>query len=440
MSSRKPNILMFLPDQWRPDWLGFPGKVPARTPNIDRLAARGVVFARASTPSPLCAPARACLATGRDYRRNGVPNNSFDLPLELPTFYQGLRKAGYQVGSLGKLDLHKGTLDWGLDGQRRLKEWGFTHGMDSEGKLDAIKSYLDNGRTPRGPYMHFLAERGLADAHAHDFGTRDQWLGVGVTPLPDDAYCDNWIAANMMRVLRSYDRQQPWYLVANFTGPHNPQDVTKGMKDRWKGVRFPAAVANTKHDPELLNEIRQNYAAMCENIDRALGEAVAFLEESGQLERTLVVFSSDHGEMLGDHDRWGKSIWYQPSFGIPMVLAGPGVAGPRTSDALVQLHDLAPTCLELAGAEPLPKSDARSLVPLLGGSDASPRACACSGLNDWFLAWDGRFKLVERGGVPAHLFDLRADPEELHDLIGEPQAARERERLTAVIAEESARS
>jgi arylsulfatase A-like enzyme len=425
---------MFLPDQWRPDWLGFLGRVPVRTPHVDRLAARGVVFRRASTPSPLCAPARACLATGRDYPRCRVSDNNVDLPADLPTFYQGLRAAGYQVGSLGKLDLHKATLHWGLDGQRCLREWGFTHGLDSEGKLDAIKSYLDNGRTPQGPYMEFLARRGLADAHARDFRTRDQWLGVEPTPLPDEAYCDNWIGANMMSVLRACDRERPWYLVANFTGPHNPQDVTKGMKERWKGVRFPAATANTKQDPGLLNEIRQNYAAMCENIDRILGQALEFLEDSGQLERTLVVFSSDHGEMLGDHDRWGKSVWFQPSVGIPMVVAGPGVTGGgRSSDALVQLHDLAPTCLEVAGAGPLPGSDARSLVPLLGGSDAPLRPCACSGLNDWFLAWDGRFKLVERKGAPAHLFDLAEDPDELRDLIAEPGAAAERERLAAAI-------
>jgi arylsulfatase A-like enzyme len=436
MDRRPPNILVFLPDQWRPDWLGFLGTVPVRTPHIDRLAARGVVFTRATTPSPLCAPARACLATGRDYVRCQVPDNDVDLPLELPTVYQGLRAAGYQVGSVGKLDLHKKALCWGIDGQLCLREWGFTHGLDSEGKLDAVKSYLSNGRVPQGPYMHYLAERGLADVHARDFRTRDQWLGVEPTPLPDDAYCDNWIGGNMMGVLGALDRECPWYLVANFTGPHNPQDVTPVMKELWKGVRFPAAVANTKQELALLNEIRQNYAAMCENIDRILGQAIAFLEDTGQLEDTLVVFSSDHGEMLGDHDRWGKSVWYHPSVGIPLVVAGPGVAGGRWSSALVQLHDLAPTWLEVAGAAPLPDSDAVSLVPLLRGPAPAPRPIVCAGLNDWFAVWDGRFKLVERNGTPAHLFDLEADPEELRDLIGERRFAREEERLVRTIERE----
>ena len=423
MSASQPNILFFLPDQWRPDFLGFRGSIPVRTPTVDRLAARGLVFTRATTPSPICAPARACLASGMSYRRNPVPNNHADFPIERPTVYARLRDAGYQVGSVGKVDLHKDTLDWGLDGRRCMTEWGFTHGLDSEGKLDAMRSYLDNGRTPCGPYMQFLAKRGLADLHADDFRTRHQWLGTEPTRLPDDAYSDNWIGANGLDVLGSFDTRTPWFLVANFTGPHNPQDVTAGMREWYRDVSFPAPVGNTSVDPDQMQEIRRNYAAMCENIDRWLDRYLAAVAARGETDRTIVVFASDHGEMLGDHDRWGKSTWHQSSIGIPMIVAGSGVRHGST-DALVQLQDLAPTFLDLAGAETLPGSDAISLAPLFDerapASNRRHRDVAHCGLDEWDCAWDGRWKLVMRNGKPEALFDHASDPDELRQLLDRP--------------------
>ncbi|TVQ27108.1 MAG: choline-sulfatase [Spirochaetaceae bacterium] len=422
-SPEQPNILFFMPDQWRPDFLGFVGSVPVRTPTVDRLAASGTVFTRATTPSPLCAPARSCLASGMSYRKSPVPNNGVDFPIDRPTLYSHLRDAGYQVGSVGKLDLHKATLDWGLDGKRSMSDWGFTHGLDSEGKLDAMQSYLKNGRQPRGPYMQFLAERGLADLHADDFRTRDQWLGVEPTELPDDAYCDNWIGANGLDVLDSFDTGRPWFLVANFTGPHNPQDVTASMLDLYAGVDFPPPIANTTVDAPHMQQIRRNYAAMCENIDSWLARYLDAVSRRDDDRPTIVVFASDHGEMLGDHDQWGKSIWRQPSIGIPMIVAGPGVSR-GTSDALVQLQDLAPTFLDLADAAQLPDADASSLADLLySRSDATGRGAfarehALSGLNAWDCVWDGRYKLVLDNGEPAGLYDHQSDPDELHDLLG----------------------
>lgn len=433
MPNQKPNILVFLPDQWRPDFLGFAGKAPVRTPTVDRLARTGAVFTRATTPSPVCAPARACLASGMSYRRNPVANNGVDYPLDRPTVYARLRDAGYQVGSVGKLDLHKDTLDWGLDGKRCLEEWGFTHGLDSEGKLDAMRSYLENDRKPCGPYMRHLAEQGLAGLHADDFRTRHQWLGVEPTKLPDESYSDNWIGANGLDVLRSFHSDRPWFLVANFTGPHNPQDVTASMREWYRDVAFPPAAANTTVDPGLMQEVRRNYAAMCENIDRWLARTLDLVAERGETERTVVFFASDHGEMLGDLDKWGKSTWYQPSVGIPLVVSGRGVAQ-GTHDALVQLQDLAPTFLEYAGADALPDSDARSLFPLLEGRLPAPsfRDVALCGLNEWDCAWDGRWKLVKKADELIALFDHDNDPTEQHnlfaagDLSPEAQAAVDR--------------
>ena len=162
---KQPNILFFLPDQHRPDWLGCNSDLPLKTPNINNLCKNGVRFTNAFTPSPLCAPARACLATGRNYSQCGVTNNGQNTPLSLPTYYKGLQDAGYEVAGVGKFDLHKPDLDWGFDGSQMLEEYGLTGGIDNEGKGDAIVSYKKNKMAPKGPYMHFLEERGLSKKH-----------------------------------------------------------------------------------------------------------------------------------------------------------------------------------------------------------------------------------------------------------------------------------
>ena len=172
---KRPNLLLLIPDQHRADWVAG-GGLPLRTAALQGLAERGVCFERAYCTSPLCAPSRASLASGRHYAHCGVHDNSRNYPLDQPTFYQALRGAGYRVAGVGKFDLHKDTSDpanawWGLDGSRLLAEWGFTDGIDSEGKLDGSSSYRDAGG-PRGPYLKMLHDRGLADRYVREHATR----------------------------------------------------------------------------------------------------------------------------------------------------------------------------------------------------------------------------------------------------------------------------
>jgi arylsulfatase len=426
MTHRQPNILFFLPDEHRPDWLGVNRELPLRTPHLDSLAAQGVRFTQAFCPSPLCAPSRACLASGLGYERCGVLNNGQDYPLDLPTHYQALRDAGYRVAGVGKFDLHKATCDWNLDGSRLLREWGFTEGIDNEGKLDGSNSYRANGG-PMGPYLAFLHERGLAERYVQEHRERHEHLDAYTTTLPDDAYCDNWVAENGLRFLREFPQGQPWHLVINFTGPHSPMDVTESMRERWEEVPFPPPHDNAHPDREGLLRNHQNYAAMIENIDRHVGRFLELVEARGELANTLIVYSSDHGEMLGDHGRWGKTVWYHPSVGIPLIVAGPGVARGQVSEALVSLHDLCPTFLDYAGAKVLPhlregvrrEGDARSLRALLEGRVGEHREQVYSGLNDWRMVFDGRFKLVTRTGQAPLLYDLQEDPQEDRDLASQ---------------------
>jgi arylsulfatase len=431
----KPNILFFFPDQHRFDFVGSNPDIPVRTPHLDKLAARGVTFTKAIVPSAVCAPSRACMASGKRYHRCGVPGNGYDYPLDQPTQYQALRTAGYRVGGVGKFDLSKNTLEWGLDGKRLIDEWGFTDGIDNEGKYDGTRS---GASEPHGPYLKYLYDNDLAEVHLNDFSreNRHRFHSTHPTALPDEAYCDNWIAENGLAIIRDFPRDQPWFMQVNFTGPHNPMDITQSMHDARPDAQFPQPNDSTELDAEHHNEIRKNYAAMIENIDRQVGRFLEAVEARGELDNTLVVFSSDHGEMLGDHDRWGKSVFYQPSVGVPLVVAGPGVQGGVTSDVLVELQDLAVTHLDFASADSLPDADGRSLKPILTGDSSDHRDVAISGLSDWQIIWDGKMKLfVQEGEVPK-LFNLEDDPGENQDLASDMPD--EVDRLSERLAKETA--
>ena len=449
--SLRPNILLFFPDQHRFDWLGTNPQLPVRTPHLDKLAGRGVRFTRALTSSPLCAPARACLASGGAYARCGVSSNAVNYPLDQPTFYSMLRASGYWTTACGKLDLNKPDLNTGVDGKRFLKQWGFSDGINNLGKADAVRA---GAVTPTDPYMAYLHEKGLAAIYVEDMHKRNGRYGATwPSPLPDDAYCDNWIARNGLELMRHFPQGKPWFLAVNFAGPHNPEDVTRDMWERWRDVKFPPPNGTDGYSLEVNNDIRRNYSAMVENIDRWVGVYLDELAKRGELENTLVVYSSDHGEMLGDHGLWGKMVPYQPSVGVPLIVAGPGVKQNMVSDALVSTMDLAATFLDYGGVERSPAMDSRSLRPLLEGETPQHRDWALSGLGSWRLAYNGRYKLID-GFVPARhnlletpyshaasqawplLFNLQQDPGENTPLVGaSPKGANSEARSSTAFPE-----
>lgn len=431
-----PNFLFIFPDQHRWDWTGENPDLPLNTPNLDSLAALGTRFETCYTPSPICAPARACLATGRDYHRCGVATNKDNTPLELPTYFRHLRDAGYQVCGVGKYDIHKGDGDWGIDGSMLLDEYGFTCGIDNEGKGAAIASYLKNGNRPKGPYMKFLDDRGLAQTHVDMYMPTwkipEKRLNFeAVTKLPDDAYCDNYVAENALYFLDHFEKDKPWHLWINFVGPHDPYDVTPGMRARWENVEFPPPADST--DTEAATVRRQNYAAMIENIDRHVGRLIEMVRLRGELDNTIIVYCSDHGEMLGDHDRWAKSVWFEPSVHVPLIVAGQHIPAGRTSSALVSMHDLAATFLDYAGAAPLAESDARSMRPVLEGASDQHREYLFSSLDHqgvWDLVFDGRYKYVTGGQAGEALYDMQEDPNEMQNIAA---TSPEKTRLQAAL-------
>jgi arylsulfatase len=214
------------------------------------------------------------------------------------------------------------------------------------------------------------------------------------------------------------------------------------MWERWRGVKFPPPNGTDGFSADVNNEIRRNYSAMVENIDRWVGIYIEELKKRGELENTLIVYSSDHGEMLGDHGLWAKSVPYQPSASVPLIAAGPGVTGNLVSNALVSTMDLAATFLDYGGVERPRDMDSLTLRPLLEGRTQHHRDWVLSGLGGWRLSFNGRYKLIE-GYTPGSnsfrlrrtpydpatdrrpplLFDLERDPGENEPLVGGAQAA-----------------
>ncbi len=417
----RPNILFFFPDQLRFDWMGSNPDLPLRTPNLDQLQKRGITFTKTVAASPVCAPSRATLASGKEYDRCPVKSNKDNYPLDQPSLYSHLRDSGYYVMGCGKFDLNKGTCTskqpaWGLDGKRFLQEWGFSDGINNEGKGDGRSSGQEK---PQGPYIQFLEERGLREIHMEDFSKRYK-TAVFPTPLPEDAYCDNWIAQNGLDLIGSVPDGQPWFLQVNFNGPHGPWDITESMAELYRDAELPVPYgAGDLPDEEYLG-VRKNYSAMVENIDRWVGIYLKKLQERGELDNTVVVFSSDHGEMLGDRDQWGKSKPFHPSASVPLVVAGPGVRQGETIDLPMTTLDFTATFLDYAGLDTPDEMDSRSFKSLLEGNTDVHREFVLSGLNEWRLAFDGQHKLIRYSEGETVLYDIGKDPQETTNVAQEP--------------------
>jgi arylsulfatase len=449
--SKKLNFLFFFPDQHRGDWIPYNkdifktlgmDELPLKMPHLKKLMENGVTFTNAITSSPLCAPARACLASGLRYKDCRVAGNYQDYPIDQKTYYSVLKDHGYSVGSVGKLDLHKPTFYWGLNGWiPDLDKMGFTHVIDNEGKWDAIQSIImeedETGRKrrvkpinfkPKGPYLKYLADNDLLITHVNDFNKRfgKKNLNSEPTPLPEHAYCDNWLTNNAINMLRQFPEDKPWHLVVNFTGPHDPWDVTKRMKKNWEGVSFPSPNKGNKEKIQEEIKVRQNYAAMLENIDRNIGLILEEVKNRGELDNTIIIYSSDHGEMLGDFECYGKTRPYRASVKIPLIIRGPNIKKNVYCDALVELQDLTSTIIDYARATMEEAKDSLSLRHILEKNDKIHRKYQISaldlskvGVKEWKMITDGEFKLVVENGDICQLYNLNDDPWENNNISEE---------------------
>ncbi len=436
---KKPNFLFLFSDQHRGDWMPYDTTTKQKLgvealelnmPNIRGIMDRGTSFSCAVSPAPICAPARACLASGLRYKNCRVYHNNVNFDAGLKTFYGELQKAGYFVCGAGKFDLNKADLEWGDGYHSLLQQIGFSDAADSEGKMDTIWAAM---RNQPGPYGRMLKEAGWLEEHIEDMLHRGG--NAYPSPLPDELYADNWITRKSRDIIEKLPKDRPWFMQINFSGPHDPWDITKDMKDKISERIFP--YAEDCSIGEKNHEVRQNYAAMIENIDQCIGELFETLKQHGDLENTIIIYGADHGEMMGDHDLYGKAKPEQGSIHIPLVIDASYFSGKQgiCNHTPVELQDLAATFLDYAGLAHEESLEAVSLKPILDGKTDRVREYAISELinpnptgliRSFGTVTDGKLKLIMRVGEADRLYDLSVDPFEKKDIAMQQPAEVER--------------
>ena len=448
------NVLFLMTDQHRVDTLGCYGNPRVATPNLDRLAGEGTRFDRWYTPTAICTPARASLLTGQNPFRHRLLANQErnvgyleDLAEDAFTFPRALADRGYRLGLVGK---------WHVGTHRNAASYGF-EGPDLPGWHNPVD---------HPDYLAYLAERGLPPYRVSDpiRGTTPNGhpgnLLAARLHQPVEATFEAYLATRAIEQLERYAAEgradgRPFFLATHFFGPHLPYLLPDAYFDLYDpdAVELPASVAETFEGKPA---VQRNYSAhwtfdtLSEEVSRKLiavywgyvtlidaqiGRILDRLEELGLKDRTAVFFTADHGEFTGAHRLHDKGpAMYEDIYRTPGILRVPG-APPQVRDELVSLTDCTATLLELAGADPSPAVDSRSLLPLVRGEHPEWAEELVAEFHGHHFPYpqrmirDDRWKLVVNPESVNELYDLQEDPHELRNRYQDPGSAPVRRRL-----------
>ncbi len=423
----RPNVLFISVDQWPGTLMGAAGHHVIETPTLDQLAANGIYFPRAYSECPICIPARRSMMTGTDPKTHGDRRFQPDLVMpDLPTLAQTFRDNGYQATAVGKLHVYPPRNRIGFD-DVLLSEEGRPH----LGGPDDYDLYLaDQGLTGRG-YLHGMSN--------NEYGWRP-WH------LPERCHATNWASEQMARTIKRRDPTRPAFWHLSYIYPHPPIVPLQHYFDRYarRDIDGPVhgswADASQEQPPALeivrnfwaqlreehLLDARRAFYAQCTHIDHQLRVVLGTLREEGIMDDTIILFTGDHGDMLGDHGLYAKRYMYEWSARIPMILvgcAGDGRVGHHIVDRRpVGLQDVMPTLLDLAGIDVPETCTGRSMV---GDGPRDMLFCeALEGIKATRMMTDGRYKLIWYPcGNHIQLFDLDTDPRELTNLADDPDLA-----------------
>ncbi|MEZ4674243.1 MAG: sulfatase-like hydrolase/transferase [Caldilineaceae bacterium] len=448
--ARQPNILFLMPDQLRWDFLSCYGADFIDTPNIDLIANEGVRYARAYSTSPICVPARASLLTGLNAIRNGVTDNGQWLRPDLAacgirTWPEQLNAQGYYTAAIGKMHFYP---------------WDINHGFQYRAICED-KRWLH----VRDDYYHFLHERGHRKYHGNEHAGYFENRGAIISRLPWELSWDHFVGQEAVRFLRTYGDNAddaPFAMMVGFPGPHCPYDPSQEFLDLIDPTAMPTAAPNAGHTPKLNQQnvegnkrpwngvdyteftdehkrkIRAHYAALVKQIDHEVGEILATLEAIGQLDNTIIIFASDHGDYLGDHDLIGKGSFYEASIHVPLLVRFPDGSQTGVHEGLVTLGDVTATILALAGC-PLPDYlDSRPLPAI--GLETTAREQIFGMVSNGWMVQNERWRLAKYSAGEAVLFDLQSDPDEQHNLIDSAEHQTVRQQLETALTQEIMRS
>ena len=422
--SARPNILLVMADQLSAPYLR-PYGGPAITPAIDRLAAEGVVFESAYSNSPLCAPARFVMMSGQLGSRIGAYDNASEFRANIPTFAHHLRAAGYQTSLIGKMH---------FVGPDQL------HGFEERLTTDIYPA--DFGWTP-----NWGDPDGRFDWWFHNM---DSVVQAGVADVSNQLDYDDEVGFRAVRKLRDLARSadpRPWHVTVSFTHPHDPYVARQEFWDLYDDGEVPMPSVgwdDVPHDPhsERLRHViaadvtgvtddqvraaRRAYLANISYVDRWVGQLIDVLDRHGMADDTVVVFTSDHGDMLGERGLWYKMNFYEHSCRVPLIVRMPGVRPGRTPTP-VGLLDIAPTLLDLAGVPCPRRFDGSSVLPLVTVPDPDRMVLGEyfgeGAIAPIFMMRRGRWKYVWSAVDPPQLYDLVSDPAELTNLAASTRHA-----------------
>lgn len=449
---KRPNIILLMADQLRGDCLGVAGHPDVKTPYLDALAAEGVRFENAYSACPSCIPARAALYTGMSQGRNGRVGYEDLVPWRYPHTLAGeLSAAGYYTQCVGKLHVHPLRNNLGFH-DVRLHD-GYLHAY----RRPDTPSFEDQRRAD--DYYWWLKNNLGAAADVTDTGLDCNSWTVRPWIYEEKYHPTNWVASECLDFLRRRDRSKPFFLMASFVRPHPPLDAPQCYVDlyknkklqppargdwndeaRWERDGFRCNAQTAPRDPDHVRQLQIGYYAAITHLDHQIGRLVSALVEEGLMENTVILFCSDHGEMLGDHLLFQKAKPFQGSIQVPLFLTGPekylrGLRGTR--DDLAELRDVMPTLLELAGAAIPETVDGRSLLhpvqrEYLHGEHSL-------GMDSMHYIVTERDKYIWYSQTGRELyFDLRSDPRETRNEIENPEAQERIAQLRGMLIRELA--
>ena len=427
----RPNVLVLMSDEHNPRFLEHRGE-PVQTPTLSGLATDGVEFTNAYCPYPICAPARKCMLTGRTAPNCGAVGNAISYGPDEETLVARIRDAGYTTCLVGKMH---------FNGHRQFNGFGHRpygdltgHGIQQPGHQPDPIHYDDLDVQPR--------------RQAIDTGTRIP--SAGITQIPESLLQEQVVARETIAWLREHvsRSEDPWLLTASFSRPHFPLTAPRrhvarywdfdadeptdrltdpaisreeGVEHPWVRNRQKRFEAFTDHE---LAKARACYFACVDFLDEIIGELMDTLAAEGFLEDTIIVYTSDHGDMAGEHGLWWKSTFHEGSAGIPFSIQLPGhrdgTLAPATIETPVSLIDLFPTLCGLL-EEPVPDDvDGVDLSAAVeAGREPDREPVLCDNVGTYRLVREDRFKYVAFADGPELLFDLETDPKETTNLAAD---------------------
>lgn len=443
--SERPNVVLICVDQWRGDCLGIDGHPAVQTPTLDQLALRGTRFAKTYTATPSCVPARAALMTGLGQANHGRVSYEDFVPWTYPTTLASeFSRQGYQTEAIGKLHVYP-----------ERNRIGFDHVRLHDGYLHRARRNADDHATI-DDYLPWLQKELGSNVDYFDHGVNCNGVVARPWDKPEYTHPTNWVVSEALSFLKQRDPMNPFFLYLGFHRPHPPYDPPAWAFDMYMNEDVPerlegdweddvlGAYRNDAHSeaqvavyPERIRKRAQaGYYGHMTHIDHQMNRLFEIMQEHDVLENTWVCFVSDHGEQMGDHHGYRKSLPYEASARVPLIIAPPPTAAgfPRgvQSNALTELRDVMPTLLDCAGLAVPDGLDGRSLLPAVsgdmdGGHHVIHGEHATLGQSVQWLT-DGHEKYIWwSSDGREQIFDLDDDPDELHDLA---RAGERPDRLT----------